>query len=119
MPSGHGYGVLILLEYMSMTSLIESNFQDYSNYPYEYSILKMALVSLIGKLVIIISLFLTRSAKRTTLIYIGLVLMVLPFLVIVMHTWNYDSLLFSITLVTGIPFLLFLIRTIYMIQSKQ
>lgn len=45
--------------------------------------------------------------------------MIIPFLIIVYGAWNYDTFLFAITLGSGIPFLMYFGRVIYLINKSK
>ena len=42
-PSGHGYGIMILIEYLGVRNIIEYGFEFDKNYPYESSLFLIAI----------------------------------------------------------------------------
>ena len=118
-PSGHGYGIMILIEYLGVRNVIEFGFEFDKNYPYESSLFLIAIVSLIGKLISIGSLFLKNILTKKNWIYIGLTLMLISFLFVCFGAWEYDSFLFAITLGSGIPFLMYFGRVLYLIKKEN
>ena len=118
-PSGHGYGIVILIEYLGVRNIIESGFDFDKNYPYESSLFLIAIVSLIGKLIIIGILLLKNILTKKNWIYIGLTLILISFLIVCYETWNYDNFLFAVTLGSGIPFLMYFGRVSYLINKQK
>ncbi|WP_299103557.1 hypothetical protein [uncultured Winogradskyella sp.] len=118
-PSGHGYGIMILIEYLSVRNIIEFGFEFDKNYPYESSLFLIAIVSLIGKLISIGPLFSKNILTKKNWIYIGLTLMLISFLFVCYGAWEYDSFLFAITLGIGIPFLMYFGRVFYLIRKEN
>jgi hypothetical protein len=118
-PSGHGYGIMILIEYLGVRNLIEFGVEFDKNYPFESSLFLIAIVSLIGKLISIGTLFLKNILTKKNWIYIGLTLILISFLFVCYRMWNYDNFLFSITLGSGIPFLMYYGRVLYLINKEN
>jgi hypothetical protein len=113
-PSGHGYGIMILIEFIGIRNIIESGFEYQKEYPFESSFILIALVSSIGKLISIILLFSKNILNKKNWIYIGLTLMLISFIIVCYGAWNYDNFLFAVTFGSGIPFLMYLGRVIYL-----
>lgn len=106
-PAGHGAGLMIMIEYISVQSLFESGFSFQKDYPFESSLILFGLVSLIGKLVVIATLFSRDILTKRVWVYIGLTLMLMTFLAICYGAWQQDNFLFAITFGSGIPFLIY------------
>lgn len=117
-PSGHGYGIMILIEYLGIAYIIENGFTISKEFPIEGSLLLSAIVSFIGKLMIVIILFAKKIIHKKSLIYIGLSLMLIAFILICYKVWSFDSFLFIITLGSGIPFILYYARVLYLINLR-
>jgi len=118
-PSGHGYGIMILIEYLGIRNIIEYGFEFNKNYPYESSLFLTAIFSLIGKLISIVLLFSKSILTKKNWIYIGLTLMMVSYLFVCYKTWDYDSFLFAITFGSGIPFLMYFGRVLYLINKEK
>ncbi len=110
---------MILIEYLGVRNIIEYGFEFDKNYPYESSLFLIAIVSLIGKLISIGLLFSKNILTKKNWIYIGLTLMLISFLFVCYGTWEYDSFLFAITLGSGIPFLMYFGRVLYLINKEN
>jgi hypothetical protein len=118
-PAGHGYGIMIMFEFISIPTLIKNGFDFQKDYPFESSLIFIALVSLIGKLTSIGLLFSKDILNQKNWIYIGLTLMLISFLIVCYGAWNYDNFLFAVTLGSGIPFLMYLGRVIYLLNKEN
>ena len=118
-PAGHGYGIMIMFEFISFPMLIKNGLDFQKEYPFESSLILIALVSLIGKLISISLLFSKNILNKKNWIYIGLILMLISFLFICYGAWNYDYFLFTVTLGSGIPFLMYLGRVIYLMNKEN
>ena len=117
-PAGHGYGIMIMFEFISVPSLIKNGINFKENYPFN-SLVLLGLISLLGKLALIISLFYKKISDKKTLIYSGLGLLLSAFLVVVLGAWNYDTFLFAVTFGSGIPFLMCFGRVVYLMNKKS
>ena len=118
-PAGHGYGIMIMFEFISIPTLIKNGFDFQNEYPFESSLIFTSLVSLIGKLISIALLFSKDIFNRRNWIYFGLTLILISFLFVCYGAWNYDSFLFIITLGSGIPFLMYYGRVLYLINKEN
>ena len=74
---------------------------------------------MIGKMILIVCLFSKRILEKKLWIYIGLLLMIIAFLIVVYGAWDYDTFLFAITLGSGIPFLMYFGRVIYLMNKSK
>ena len=118
-PAGHGYGIMIMFEYISIPTLIKNGFDFQKEYPFESSLFSIALVSLTGKLISIVLLFSKNILNKKNWIYIGLTLMLISFLFVCYGALNYDNFLFALTLGNGIPFLMYFGRVLYLISKEK
>jgi hypothetical protein len=118
-PAGHGYGIMVMFEFISIPTLIKNGFDFQKEYPFESSLILIALVSLIGKLISISLLFLKNILNKKNWIYIGLTLMLISFLFVCYGAWEYDNFLFAITLGSGIPFLMYFGRILHLIKKEN
>ncbi|CAM1365172.1 conserved membrane hypothetical protein [Tenacibaculum sediminilitoris] len=118
-PAGHGYLIMILFEFISIPTLIKNGFDFQKEYPFESSLILTAFVSLIGKLISIVLLFSKNILDKKNWIYIGLTLILISFLFVCYGAWNHDNFLFAITLGSGIPFLMYFGRVLYLINREN
>jgi len=118
-PAGHGYGVMIMVEFVAIPFLIENGIVFTEKYPFESSILLIVLFSLISKIILIVSLFYKNMLEKKRVIYFGLILLLISFIGVVYRTWNYDDFLFVIMLGSGIPFLMYFGRVIYLMNKES
>ena len=118
-PAGHGYGIMIMFEFISIPTLIKNGFNFQKEYPFESSLILIAVVSLVGKLISILTLFSKNILNQKNWIYIGLSLMLISFLFVCYGAWEYDNFLSAITLGSGIPFLMYLGRILYLFKKEN
>ena len=118
-PAGHGAGLMIMIEYISVQSLIETGVSFRNEYPFESSLILIGLVSLIGKLVVIATLFSRDIITRRVWLYIGLTLMLMAFLAICYGAWQQDNFLFAIAFGSGIPFLMYYGYVLHQIYKER
>lgn len=108
-----------MFEVISIPMLIKNGFDFQKEYPFESSLILIALISLIGKLILIVLLFSKKILNKQNWIYIGMTLMLISFLIVCYGAWNYDNFLFAITLGSGIPFLMYFGRVLYLINKEK
>ena len=118
-PAGHGYGIMAMFEFISIPSLLKNGINFQKEYPFESGLTLLGLISLIGKIILVACLFSTKIFKKKVRIYIGLGLIIIPFLIVIYGAWEYDTFLFAVTLGSGIPFLMYFGRVIYLIKKNK
>ena len=116
-PAGHGYGIMIMFEIISIPSLIRNGIVFNDNYPFN-SLVLLGLISLLGKGALIISLFYKKIFDKKVLIYSGLGFLLSAFIGVVLGAWNYDTFLLAVTFGSGIPFLMYFGRVICLMNRK-
>ena len=117
-PSGHGGGLMIMLETLCIPLIIENGIKIKSQYPFESNLLLIILLSLIGKIILTLNLFSKEILKSKKLIYFGLTLMLIAFISIVIGILKYDYLIILITLGSGIPFLIYSWRLVKSLKEE-
>ncbi|WP_459212402.1 hypothetical protein [Aquimarina rhabdastrellae] len=118
-PEGHGGGIMILFEIFLIPEIIENSI-DIQKISFHENKLEVAIfISLIGKLILLSSLFFKKIFNSKIWIKIGLALMLISFLSVCYKTGDYDNFLFVITLGSGIPFLMYYGRIIYLINKGK
>ncbi len=108
-----------MFEFISVPTLIKNGFEFQKEYPFESSLILIALVSLIGKMISIALLFSKNIMNKKNWIYIGLTLMLISYFIVSYAACNYDNFLFAITLGSGIPFLMYFGRVLYLIKKEN
>ncbi len=117
-PSGHGGGLMIMLETLCIPLIIENGIKVKSEHPFESNLLFIILLSLIGKVILVINLLLKEIYKYKKSIYFGLTLMIIAFIFIVIGILKYDYIILLITIGSGIPFLIYFWKLIKEIQKE-
>ena len=117
-PSGHGGGLMIMLETLCIPLIIKNGIKLKSEHPFESNLLFIILLSLTGKIIMTLNLFSKEIHKHKKLIYFGLTLMVIAFIAIVIGILKYDYFIILITLGSGIPFLIYSWKLIKSIKMK-
>ena len=117
-PAGHGGGPFLLIELMSLPGACTSVFR-FNQYPFESLLMPLALLSLIGKLIIIPKLFRKDILVKRKSIRLGLTIILVSFLIICFSAGilNGDQ-VFMLILLTGIPFLISSISTFKIINKE-
>jgi hypothetical protein len=118
-PEGHGGGIMILFEVIVIPELIENGINIQKINTLENYLGLAILVSLIGKLILIPSLFLKKIINAEIWIKIGLTLLLISFSSICFKAWSNGFALFAITLVSGIPFLIYFGKILYLINKEK
>ena len=114
-PEGHGGGIMILFEMIIIPELVENGIDIL-----KMNILEVViLISLIGKLILISTLIFKEIFKIKILIKFGLALLLFSFLSLSHKAWKYDNFLFTITFGSGIPFLIYCVRTLYFLNKEN
>jgi hypothetical protein len=118
-PEGHGGGIMILFEILLIPEIIENRIDIGKINFLENNIVVAIMLSLIGKLILISSLFVKKIFKAKIWVKIGLIFLLISFLSICFKAWNDGSFLFAITLGSGIPFLIYWGRVLYLINKEK
>lgn len=118
-PEGHGFGIMILFECISLPMLIKNGFIIRNEYPLDITLTLLTLVSLIGKLILISLLFSKNIFNKKNILYMSSTFIFISFILICIQVWNHDGFLFLFTLGSGIPFLMYLGRVLYLINKYK
>ncbi len=115
--AGHGIGIMGMIDIASIPNLID-NYGFTLSGNFDDNIMSIGLLSLIGKILLIFSLFvkINRIKNLTGLIGISLLWITVYFLT--SGNWNYDS-LYELAFWTSIPFLISSIILTYLIIKKN
>ena len=110
---------MILFEILLIPEIIENRIDIGKINFLENNIGVAIMLSLIGKLILISSLFVKKIFKTKIWVKIGLIFLLISFLSICFKAWNDGSFLFAITLGSGIPFLIYWGRVLYLINKEK
>ena len=102
--AGHGIGILGIMDIACIPKIIENGIQNNNFGDFGDNLILVGLISLIGKIVLIISLFMKKEPNKNIAGLIGLFILWVSFYVLVSGNWNYDS-LYELAFWTGLPFL--------------
>ena len=103
--AGHGIGILGIMDIACIPKIIENGIQNNNFGDFGDNLILVGLISLIGKIVLIISLFMKKEPNKNIAGLIGLFILWVSFYVLVSGNWNYDS-LYELAFWTGLPFLI-------------
>lgn len=117
-PSGHGGGLMIMLEFICIPLILENGITIHNENIFGSSLLLIILFSLIGKTILLLNLWSKRIIEKRNIIYFGLTLMLFSFVCIVIGIWKEDFIFIAITIGSGIPFLIYLYKSIILINTE-
>ena len=103
--AGHGIGILAIMDVASLPLIYEDGIKDSMTGGFGENLVLVGLISIIGKVVLILSLFLKKEPIKNITGIIGLFILWVSFYVLVSGNWNYDS-LYELAFWTGTPFLI-------------
>ncbi|PQB07300.1 hypothetical protein BST83_09135 [Polaribacter filamentus] len=113
---GHGIGIMGIIDIASIPNLIE-NYGFTLNGEFSNKIMTIGLISLIGKILLIISLFLKTKLCERILEIVGILLLWISVYFLTSGNWNYNS-VYEIAFWTSIPFLISSLCLAYLIIQK-
>jgi hypothetical protein len=113
---GHGIGIMGIIDIASILNLIE-NYGFTLNGEFSDKIMTIGLISLIGKILLIISLFLKTKLCERILEIVGILLLWISVYFLTSGNWNYNS-VYEIAFWTSIPFLISSLCLAYLIIQK-
>ncbi|AXG69344.1 hypothetical protein KORDIASMS9_01564 [Kordia sp. SMS9] len=117
-PEAHGYVVMVMFDFISIPAIIRNGIEFSKGSFLGNSLMLIGLISLIGKIILIRKLFSKKIAEKKVAIYIGLVLLFVAFIVIIIGVLQIDTFLVAVTFGSGIPFLMYAGRVVYLLQKK-
>lgn len=103
--AGHGIGILAIMDIACIPKILENGIQDNNLGKFGGNLIFVGLISLIGKIVLIISLFIKKEPNKNIAGLIGLFILWVSFYVLVSGNWSYDS-LYELAFWSGLPFLI-------------
>jgi len=111
--AGHGIGIMGMIDIASIPNLID-NYGFTLNGNFDDNIMSIGLLSLIGKMLLIFSLFVKTNRIKNLTGLIGLLLLWITVYFLTSGNWNYDS-LYELAFWTSVPFLISSIILTYLI----
>jgi hypothetical protein len=115
--AGHGLGIMLMLDLVSIPSIIKNGYELNLTNEYESRFLISGSISMIGKIILIASLFPKSILTKNILTILGVILLLISFGVLTIGDWFYES-LFIISFCSGIPFLMYSGRVIYLMIKE-
>ena len=93
------------MDFACIPQIIENGIQNNNLGDFGDNLILVGLISLIGKIMVIISLFITKEPNKNITGVIGLFVLWVSFFVLVSGNWSYDP-LYELAFWTGFPFLI-------------
>ena len=104
--AGHGIGFLIFFDLIGIPALFSGTVDFNLNANYEDRIPLVALISSLGKIFLIVSIFLRPHKMKQVLSILGLLFLWLALYILTSGNWTYNN-LFEFSFWSSIPFLVF------------
>ncbi|MUU76894.1 hypothetical protein [Winogradskyella endarachnes] len=118
---GHGIGILLVLDYLSVQSLFNNEIIFNLSGNYQDRLELVGLISFIGKIILIVSFFVSRKIFKNTLNLVGVIVLWISVYILTSGNWSYDG-LYPISFITSVPFIiasLFLVYYTLMSLNKR
>jgi hypothetical protein len=117
--AGHGIGILGLVEIFGLTEMFDDDFKFSILGNYDNRLFTSAFISSVGQLILAISIFIKQLKLKFNLIYIGLIITLFAFFVLVNDLINSST--DKLSFWTGIPFLIiaFILLIVTTIMRKM
>ena len=111
--AGHGIGILLFLDITTLNgSYIDSISRNVLE-NYQARLAFTGLISILGKALIILSIFKHQSLLSKRLADIGQVFLTISFFILIIGDWSFLN-LYILSAISGIPFFLYTIRIFYL-----
>jgi hypothetical protein len=117
--AGHGIGIMLFFDCLSIPSLFKNGLEYNLYAEYQDRLMLVGLISVIGKIMLILSLFLNTNKIKSLTTLIGIILLWISVYFLTSGNWFYDW-LYGFTFLTSVPFLIASIKLIsLMLKNKQ
>lgn len=113
---GHGIGIMGIIDIASIPNLIDDYGFTLSG-EFNDKIMSIGLISLIGKVLLIISIFLKREFYKRILEIVGIILLWTSVYFLSSGNWRYNS-VYEIAFWTSIPFLISSLNSMFLILGE-
>lgn len=110
--AGHGIGILVFLDYLSVNSLFNNELTFSLDGDYQDRLELVGLISFIGKIILIISFFVSSKIFKNTLNLVGVLVLWISVCILTTGNWSYNS-LYAISFFTSVPFLIASLFLVY------
>lgn len=115
---GHGLAILLIFDIICIPTFIAKGFEKSPNDDFRNKALLAGLFSLIGKSNIIISLLIEKPGTKNLFTLFGIMLMYVALGILIYGDWVHNF-IDSLPFFTGIPFLVFSVRTLYLMYMEK
>lgn len=113
---GHGIGIMGMIDIASIPNLIDDYGFTLSG-EFNDKIMSIGLISLIGKILLIISIFLKSEFYKRILEIVGIILLWISVYFLSSGNWRYNS-VYEIAFWTSIPFLISSLNSMFLIFGE-
>ncbi|CAL2081493.1 hypothetical protein [Tenacibaculum sp. 190524A02b] len=110
---GHGIGIMGIIDIVSIPNLVYDKGFTLTG-EFSDTIMSIGLVSLIGKILLIISLFLKRKLSKQILEIVGIIFLWMSVYFLTSGNWDYNS-VYAIAFWTSVPFLISSLNLVFLI----
>tara|TARA_R110001632_G_scaffold31109_6_gene81360 strand:- start:58 stop:504 length:447 start_codon:yes stop_codon:yes gene_type:complete len=116
--AGHGIGVMLFFDYLSIPMLFKNGIEYNLNAEYQDRLMFVGLISIIGKITLILSIFINLNNIKNVTTLIGIILLWISVYFLTSGNWFYDW-LYGFTFLTSIPFLIYSIKLTKLIFKNK
>jgi hypothetical protein len=113
---GHGIGIMGIIDIASIPNLIDDYGFTLSG-EFNNKIMSIGLISLIGKVLLIISIFLKSEFYKRIIEIVGIILLWISVYFLSSGNWRYNS-VYEIAFWTSIPFLISSLNSMFLILRE-
>jgi hypothetical protein len=103
--AGHGIGILLFFDYLSVANLFKNGLEYNLNSDYQDRLMLVGLISMIGKITLIFSLFVNIKWIKNLTGLLGILFLWISVYFLTSGSWSYDW-LYEFSFWTSIPFLI-------------
>jgi hypothetical protein len=116
--AGHGIGVMLFFDYLSIPMLFNNGIEYNLKAEYQDRLMLVGLISIIGKITLILSIFINLNKIKNVITLIGIILLWISVFFLTSGNWFYDW-LYGFTFLTSIPFLIYSIKLTQLIFKNK
>lgn len=116
--AGHGIGVMLFFDYLSIPMLFNNGIDYNLKAEYQDRLMLVGLISIIGKITLILSIFINLNKIKNVITLIGIILLWISVFFLTSGNWFYDW-LYGFTFLTSIPFLIYSIKLTQLIFKNK
>tara|TARA_R100000935_G_C2696741_1_gene108693 strand:- start:32 stop:493 length:462 start_codon:yes stop_codon:yes gene_type:complete len=117
--AGHGIGILLFFDFLSIPDLFRNGLKYNLNADYQDRLMLVGLISVIGKIIMIFSLFVKTMRIKNLTGLSGILLLWISVYFLTSGNWSYNS-LYEFSFWTSVPFLISsVLLTILIIKNSN